>query len=280
MALSPELLAAYRTAHYVVRSPQIVIRIGEPNRALDELMGEANTAAFITAANPKSEARSAEDNEFLLAALHTYVEAAGYAFVAGEGRDPKGEWPSEPSVLILGIARGEAVKLGRAFQQNAIVFCERGKAPELVLVAKLKLVLDTQVWLDWLVFDDAAIAPLRAALAEERAEIYIDAACEAKLERALGYRVGKKVPDKWLQDARLGEARRVAKSWPVRLTDEERAALPRCSDADDQKFLELALAANADALVTRDAALLSIGRRAPFRILRPTAFESLSSGAQ
>jgi len=278
--LSPELLAAYRSAHYVVRAPGIIIRVGEPNPALYELMGEAKSAAFITAANPKSEPRSAEDNQFLVAALHAYVEAAGYAFLEGEGRDPKGEWAAEPSALILDIERAKAVKLGRAFEQNAIVFCERGKPPELVVVAKLKLVLDTQVWLDWLVFDDPSIAPLKAALAEERLEIFIDAACEAELERALAYPMGKKVADKWLQQARLAEARRIARAWPVRLSDRERTALSRCSDPDDQKFLELALAANADALVTRDAALLAIGRRAPFRILRPTAFESLSSSAQ
>jgi hypothetical protein len=43
------------------------------------------------------------------------------------------------------------------------------------------MVLDTQVWIDWLVFDDASTLALRAAA--ERAEIVIDAACEAELAR-------------------------------------------------------------------------------------------------
>ena len=56
----------------------------------------------------------------------------------------------------------------------------------------LRVVLDTNVWLDWLVFDDPTIAPIKAAVATERAEVFIDAACEAELERALGYDLGKR----------------------------------------------------------------------------------------
>jgi len=37
--------------------------------------------------------------------------------------------------------------------------------------------------------------------------------------------------------------------------------LPRCSDPDDQKFLDLAWAAAADVLVTKDRALLDLARR-------------------
>jgi hypothetical protein len=38
-------------------------------------------------------------------------------------------------VLVLGIARAEAEALGREYGQNAIVFAEKGRAPELVLLA-------------------------------------------------------------------------------------------------------------------------------------------------
>jgi len=275
MALSPELLAAYKEAHYTLTYPEILIRIGEWNRALDELVGESGTAAYVTAANPRSEPRSDEENQFLLAALREYVDAAGHVFLEGEARDPKGQWV-EPSLLILGISRAEAIKLARAFEQNAIVFCEQHKPPELVVVAKLRLVLDTQVWLDWLVFDDPSIAPLKKALLDDRADIYIDPPCDAELERVLGYPVGKKAPEEWLRLARLAEARRIARQCVAKLGEKERAALPRCSDPDDQKLLELAAAAKADMLVTRDAALLQLAPRVPFRILRPTAFGELS----
>jgi len=55
--------------------------------------------------------------------------------IPGVGRDPRGEWPAEPSVLVLGISRREAEILGRSYEQNAVVFVERGGAPELVLLA-------------------------------------------------------------------------------------------------------------------------------------------------
>jgi putative PIN family toxin of toxin-antitoxin system len=45
--------------------------------------------------------------------------------------------------------------------------------------------------------------------------------------------------------------------------------LPRCTDADDQKFLDLAAAGDASILVTGDKALLALSGRCPFDILTP-----------
>jgi predicted nucleic acid-binding protein len=57
-----------------------------------------------------------------------------------------------------------------------------------------------------------------------------------------------------------------------------RAALPTCSDPDDQKFLEAALAAGASFLVTKDRALLELAKRKrarlPFRIVAPADFRA------
>jgi predicted nucleic acid-binding protein len=51
---------------------------------------------------------------------------------------------------------------------------------------------------------------------------------------------------------------------------------PQCRDPDDQKFLEAALAARADFLVTKDQALLELAQRVPqFRILTPAEFGGL-----
>jgi uncharacterized protein len=275
MALSEKLLAAYRQAEYMVHSPQTVIRIGEPNRALDQLIAPARSAAFLGAANPGSEPRSEEENRVLAAALKQALEAAGRRYFDGEGRDPSGAWPAEPSVLVLGIARAEAAELACRFGQNAFVWCEPGKPPELAVVAKWRLVLDTHVWLDWLAFDDPSVRHVKAAVAAQRAEIYMDAACEAELARVLGYPIAKKVADESLQAARLAEARSLVRPPARRLAEAERAALPRCSDRDDQKFLELALAAQAHALLTKDRALLQLARRAPFCIVSPSAMSLL-----
>ena len=266
MLLSPALIAAYQQAEYVVHG-RCTLRIGRRSPALDALLDEhgAASAAFVTAANPRSEKRSEAENRAALAALEASL---AWPFYRGEGRDPDGEWPAEPSLLVVGIARGEAEALGRALDQNAIVFAERGGAPELVLLAKLRLVLDTQVWLDWLVFDDPSTQALRGLLAADRAELYIDAACEAELARALGYKLGRRRLDAAAQAACLARCRAVAKR--VQGDPAEKSALPECSDPDDQKLLELARAARADCLVTRDQALLAL-RTPLFQILSADA---------
>ena len=134
----------------------------------------------------------------------------------------------------------------------------------------MRLVLDTNVWLDWLVFDDPKVAPIKALAASGRAQVFIDAVCEAELERALGYDLGKRTVD---IPACLAECRRVAKRIGKPAPEAERKRLPACRDPDDQKFMEAALAARADFLVTKDRRLLDLARRStPFRIVPPGEF--------
>jgi putative PIN family toxin of toxin-antitoxin system len=140
----------------------------------------------------------------------------------------------------------------------------------------VKAVLDTNIWLDWLVFGDPGLAPLRAAFEAGRIEIFIDEACEAELARVLGYPLRKRILDAAGQQACMAECRRIAQ----RIDPAHRqkgqgplAALPRCRDADDQKLLEAAAAAGADLLVTKDNALLELARRnLGFRIVKPDSF--------
>ncbi len=144
----------------------------------------------------------------------------------------------------------------------------------------MRLVLDTNVWIDWLVFDDPAVAPLKAAQREGRAAIVIDDACLRELQSVLAY------PEFRLDDAQKAaylkevarctirhEHRRLA---PVRV-------LPRCSDPDDQKFLELAYDAGANWLMTKDKALLKLGRKrlqvAGFRAATPKRWAAILDSA-
>ena len=142
----------------------------------------------------------------------------------------------------------------------------------------LRLVLDTNVWLDWLVFDDAGVAPLKAAIAGAHAEIFIDNACAAELAAVLAYPLRKEILAADAQAACLAECRRVARNVQTHAGAEslDSAALPVCRDADDQKFLELARACRADFLVTKDLLLLELARRkvrrAPFGIVTPAQF--------
>lgn len=135
----------------------------------------------------------------------------------------------------------------------------------------MKLVLDTNVWLDWLLFDDPSVAMLKAAVAEGRAEIFIDAAGEAELARVLAYDLGKRSIDAEKQAACLAECRRIAKRLQG-VAALDAAALPRCADPADQVFLEAAAAARADYLVTKDRELLDLARRKlGFQIVRPSS---------
>lgn len=135
----------------------------------------------------------------------------------------------------------------------------------------LRLVLDTNIWLDWLVFADPVVIPIRDAVAGARAAVYIDERCEAELERVLAYDLGKHSVDAAAQAACLAACRRVALR--VQAREAPQAELPQCRDPDDQKFLEAALAARADFLVTKDLALLELARRvSQFRILTPVQF--------
>ncbi|MDA0226118.1 MAG: putative toxin-antitoxin system toxin component, PIN family [Proteobacteria bacterium] len=137
----------------------------------------------------------------------------------------------------------------------------------------LRLVLDTNVWIDWLAFDDPLSRPIAAAQAEGRAQIFIDAPCEAELARALGYDLGKRSLDATAQVAALARMR--AQVSTADGVAHPPMPMPQCRDADDQKFLALALACGADLLISRDRALLELGRRKtrrlPFEILTPAA---------
>jgi len=144
-----------------------------------------------------------------------------------------------------------------------------------------RLVLDTNVWLDWLVFDDAGITPLRAAREAGAIEICIDAACAEELRRVLAYPLRKQVLDDAAQAAALARCLGV-----VTLVEHAPQGtlppLPLCRDPDDQKFLELARAARADYLLSKDRALLELARRKyahiGFRILTPAEYLAQSEG--
>ena len=136
MALKPELADAYLNAHFVVLGePEFTLRIGRPSPRLDALLEAegAASAAFITAANPRSKRRSDAENHAAFLSFSASMSKAPYACHPGVGRDPFGNWP-EKSLLIVGIPRAEAEALGRSLGQNAIVFVEKGKPPELAVL--------------------------------------------------------------------------------------------------------------------------------------------------
>jgi predicted nucleic acid-binding protein len=135
----------------------------------------------------------------------------------------------------------------------------------------LRLVLDTNVWLDWLVFADPGIKPLQAMVAAGEAEIVSNADCEAELLRVLGYPLQKWTLDAGQQIACIERCRTVVHKVETPCN----IILPQCADPDDQKFLELSAGACVHYLLSRDQALLALARHRPslpFHIVTPDEF--------
>jgi hypothetical protein len=89
--------------------------------------------AVLTAYNPRSMLLPRKVNESRHQVMRDLLILGVYrveACVAYE-EDPEGMW-REPSWLVHGMDREEAVAFGRVFRQNAVLFCKGGR-PEIVV---------------------------------------------------------------------------------------------------------------------------------------------------
>ena len=129
----------YQMAHYSVLVPSVSgqdiemgFRIDESNQQIEELLAkhERSSACFITASNPNGQHINAQENEARMKELETLIQEKQLPYYFGQGGDPKGAW-TEKSLLVLGIELGDADQLARHFEQNAIVWFQRGSAPTL-----------------------------------------------------------------------------------------------------------------------------------------------------
>lgn len=137
-----------------------------------------------------------------------------------------------------------------------------------------RLVLDTNVALDLFVFHDPACQTLIKALQDGRVEAVVDEPCRAEWLAVLEY------PAFSLSAEARGKAAEAFDQHVTLLPSDlprPTVKLPRCADPDDQKFLELAHAAGAQCLLSKDKALLQLARRTAregwFLILCPSAWE-------
>lgn len=135
------------------------------------------------------------------------------------------------------------------------------------------LVLDTNVVLDLFVFADARTDSLREHL--ERGEVtwVATATMRGELERVLDYAhiQAKLVYYKLDANGVLGHFDRHA-----RIVDAPEKAPVTCSDPDDQKFIDLAVAHKCT-LLSKDAAVLSMAKRlAPLEVAAAAALPTSS----
>lgn len=131
----------------------------------------------------------------------------------------------------------------------------------------MRLVLDTNVVIDWLVFDDPFLSSFSEQVRSRSVQVISHAPALEELRRVLGYPVLKL--DAQRQAAVLEQYVALASFFEgggSAAGDGSLAELPRgfprCRDSDDDPFLHLAWRARADALVSRDKAVLKLARRA------------------
>ena len=120
------------------------------------------------------------------------------------------------------------------------------------------IVIDTNIVLDLLVFDDPRWVPLRAALAAGELRWLATAAMREELLRVLGYPL---IARRLQKDARQPDEVMAAFDAQVHTV----ATVPArarfvCKDPDDQIFIDLAVA-QAARLLSKDQAVLSMRKR-------------------
>jgi len=141
----------------------------------------------------------------------------------------------------------------------------------MIPASRKPIVIDTNVLLDLFVFHDPRWAALVAALEAGEVEAVTRADCRDEYLAVLHY------PHLPLDDARrLEAAARFDTLLRVVAPDTVHIRLPVCTDRDDQKFMELARDAGAEVLITKDKALLKLGRKTAreglFKIMPPEAW--------
>jgi Protein of unknown function (DUF3293) len=137
MTVPDTLLEAYRRTAFNVDTPKgrLSLRVGQRCLELDDLLTDhgVSTWAYVSAFNPGSMRLRDEENAARRREREAVIASLRVVSYAGEGVADDGGWPPEPSLLILGIARGDAGRLGRQYGQLAVLYGEQGREAELVL---------------------------------------------------------------------------------------------------------------------------------------------------
>lgn len=119
------------------------------------------------------------------------------------------------------------------------------------------VVIDTQVVMDWLVFAEPSVAPLVRALESSEVRWIGTPSMPAELRHVLSRGIAASyAPDLAYIETSFARLCLTLEQVPppaVRLI---------CRDPDDQMFIDLALAASARWLVSRDRAVLALAKRA------------------
>lgn len=137
-SIASEKIEAYRVTHFsaFTAGTNFTLIIDVPSINLQKLYlaTKTSTALFITAFNPFGQVQSEGANIAAHVALGEQVRAISKHVYEGYGGDPNGDWPKEASYLALGIDHQTAVFLGKAAQQDAVVWSGVDAIPRLLLL--------------------------------------------------------------------------------------------------------------------------------------------------
>lgn len=119
------------------------------------------------------------------------------------------------------------------------------------------IVLDTNILLDVLVFDDDRAHPLRAALDANQLDVVATNKTFAEFQDVIGREQFSLNKD---QQQLISEQ---WKKWARIVSDDDLCQAPwKCKDLDDQVFINLAYSFRPSALISKDKQVLKIAKRA------------------
>ena len=127
----------------------------------------------------------------------------------------------------------------------------------MLLIAPLKIVLDTNVVLDWFVFRNPGVAAVAGAVEQDRIQWIGSPETLAELRHVLQHAplAGRQFGVEQVLTSAMSLMKLAVVPEPLPLTRW------RCSDPSDQKFIDLAVATQARWLLTRDRAVLKLARK-------------------
>lgn len=142
-------------------------------------------------------------------------------------------------------------------------------------VARPRIVLDTNAVLDWFLFADLRARAIVDAVQGGHVHWVVSPSMRDEFVHVLM---------RGLARARHCDAAPLVAAWDrhARMLPEPPSQPIRCSDPDDQRFIDLAIAAQARWLVSRDKALLRLSRRAAalgLTIVTPQAWAQTAEDA-